>query len=304
MISTAPILLFSYKRLGTLKLTVAALQANYLAGESELFIFSDGPKNDKDEPVINEVRSFLREIRGFKKIHISESKKNKGLANSIIDGVTETLKYYERAIIIEDDLVTTSNFLVYMNHALEYYEVQRKVYSVSAYNYNFKKPSNYEFDTFLATRGCSWGWATWKSRWDEIDWNIKNYKEIYNLGFKKSFNISGTDLCSMLEKQKKGVIDSWAIRWYFNQWKQEKLTVYPTYSFINNHGFDKTATHTNVFNRYRTTLISEDVCHFKFCNRIEVNGYYQRLIQKKFSLWERIIYGRFMTMLNRLKLVN
>ncbi len=45
----APVLLFTYKRLDVLKQTITALQKNFLAGDTELFIFSDGPKNENDK---------------------------------------------------------------------------------------------------------------------------------------------------------------------------------------------------------------------------------------------------------------
>ena len=45
MTKLAPIALFVYNRFGTTKKTVEALKKNYLASQSELFIFSDGAKN-------------------------------------------------------------------------------------------------------------------------------------------------------------------------------------------------------------------------------------------------------------------
>src|SRR5215204_2393167 len=88
----APILLFTYKRHEVLKETVMALQRNYLAAESTLFIFSDGPKSEADMSSIANVRKFIHSITGFKEVFINESVKNKGLANSIIDGVTQVVR--------------------------------------------------------------------------------------------------------------------------------------------------------------------------------------------------------------------
>ncbi len=65
----APVILFYYKRLDTLKLTVELLQQNYLANESDLFIFSDGAKKTEDELLIAGVRKYLKTITGFKKCH-------------------------------------------------------------------------------------------------------------------------------------------------------------------------------------------------------------------------------------------
>ena len=61
----APICLFVYNRLEESKLTVAALQNNFLASESELFIFSDGPNIDNENKV-DSVRAYINTITGFK----------------------------------------------------------------------------------------------------------------------------------------------------------------------------------------------------------------------------------------------
>lgn len=85
-VSFAPIILFAYKRLNTLKRTVDSLQHNMLKSESELFIFSDAAKTGKDVLAVEEVRAYLETISGFKSIRILEAKENKELANSIIEG--------------------------------------------------------------------------------------------------------------------------------------------------------------------------------------------------------------------------
>src|SRR5450432_3087187 len=119
-IKLAPILLFAYKRLDTLRQTVGALQQNYHASESELFIFSDGAKTSEEEHTINDIRTYIRTINGFKSINVFEAGSNKGLANSIIDGVNMIMQDHKKVIVLEDDLVTSPNFLAYMNQSLEF----------------------------------------------------------------------------------------------------------------------------------------------------------------------------------------
>ena len=91
----APIVLFTYKRLNTLKLTVEALQKNYLAKDSDLIIFSDGAKDIKDIRLVDDVRDYLRKINGFNSIKIFEADVNIGLANSIINGVNKVFETYD-----------------------------------------------------------------------------------------------------------------------------------------------------------------------------------------------------------------
>jgi len=120
--SRAPIVLLSYNRLWHTRQTIETLMKNELAQESEMFVFSDGPKTEKDESKVKEVREYLKTIKGFKNIEIIERDKNRGLANNIIDGVTKIVNEYGRIIVLEDVIVTSPYFLKYMSEALDRYK--------------------------------------------------------------------------------------------------------------------------------------------------------------------------------------
>ena len=161
--SLAPIVLFAYNRLEHLKKTINALQKNILALDSELYIFSDGAKNEETLQQINKVREYIKTITGFKSITIIERKENLGLANSIISGVTEIVNKYGKIIVLEDDMVTSRHFLKYMNDALDYYENENRVIGIHGYIYPVKKELP---NTFFIKGADCWGWATWKRGWD------------------------------------------------------------------------------------------------------------------------------------------
>src|SRR5580698_12901 len=101
MQNLAPIALFVYNRPDHTRRTLSYLQKNLLAEESRLFIFSDGAKTDADKPKVEQVRQLLTEISGFKSVKIFNSKQNKGLANSIIEGVTKLVDEYGKVIVFE-----------------------------------------------------------------------------------------------------------------------------------------------------------------------------------------------------------
>lgn len=290
MTQNAPILLFCYKRLECLQHTVAALKKCVLAPESDLYIFSDGPKTEKDIEQIEAVRSFIKGITGFKKVIIRESEKNKGLAASIIHGVTEMIDVFERVIVLEDDLVVSSNFLVYMNKGLEYYADNKKVYSISGYTIPMNAPEGYPFDVYFLQRASSWGWATWKNQWDGIDWSVGDFAKLSRDRQKiKQFNKGGTDMYAMLQKQMNGEIDSWAIRWCYHQFKTQTYTVFPVLSKVRNEGFTSDATHTNVHNRYQTTLDSGDTLSFRFKDNAELDPIFLSQYQRFYSIYTRLV---------------
>ena len=134
----APIALFVYNRPTHTRLTVEALLRNPESACSSLYVFSDGPKNANDNYAVCEVRKYLSHISGFAEIHIIERKHNWGLANSIIDGVTQLCNQFGRTIVLEDDLETSSYFLAYMNEALERFKDDE---SVAAVSFNSANPT-------------------------------------------------------------------------------------------------------------------------------------------------------------------
>lgn len=285
-----PILLFTYKRLDALKETIEALAANELADQSDLYIFSDGPKTQKDQNAIQEVRAYLKTVEGFKNINIKASEVNKGLANSIISGVSEIMELSDRVIVMEDDLLTTSNFLTFMNNSLSKYENEPKVFSVSGYAMNLNQDDNKSSETYFLNRGWSWGWATWKSRWENVDWEMKDYESFKKDKSKKSeFAKGGSDLNKMLRNQMEGAVDSWAIRWFYHQFKMNGLTLYPVYSKVYNNGFDQLATHTTGSNNRYLPLLDKDLSNeVSFPKTIEITQEYQKAFIKNMSVKARI----------------
>lgn len=238
----APIIFFVYNRPKHTKETVEALTKNVLASKTDLYIFSDGPKDDASKIQVEEVRSYVKTITGFKSIKIIERTENWGLSKSIIAGVTEIVGRHGRVIVLEDDLVTSPYFLEYMNTALDLYALDERVISIHGYVYPVKKLLPETF--FLKGADC-WGWATWKRGWDLFQSDgkrlldmLEEKKLINEFDFNGAYHFSG-----MLKRQIAGQTDSWAIRWYASAFLAEKLTLYPGKSLVNNIGQDGSGVH-------------------------------------------------------------
>lgn len=254
----APIVLFVYNRPWHTQQTIEFLNKNTLSIESQLFVYSDAPKNNASVEKVCQVREYIKSISGFKKISIIKRKDNLGLANSIIDGVSEILNHFSRIIVLEDDLVTSPYFLKFMNEALEFYKDKKKVMSISGYNHPesiMPIPYTYKESIYFNYRNSSWGWGTWNDRWDKIDWEIKDFKNfINNKKLKKKFNRGGDDMVEMLQSQMRGEIDSWAIRFSYAHFKHNCLSVCPINSYIENIGHDGTGEHCGVSMKYRNNI--------------------------------------------------
>jgi glycosyltransferase involved in cell wall biosynthesis len=239
----APIVLFCYNRPWHLRQTIESLQLNLLASQSELIIFSDGPKQSPDQPFVTEIRNYLADLKGFKSVKIIAAEQNNGLAKSVIKGVSDVLESYEKVIVLEDDMLSTPDFLTFMNEALHIYQERKDIFTVTAYSPPIEVPSAYRHDLYLAPRASSWGWGTWKSRWQQADWEVQDF-DLLKKDFdkKQAFTQGGEDLWPMLAKQQLGMIDSWAIRWTYSQFKNNAYGLYPVRSKIKNIGTDGSGT--------------------------------------------------------------
>lgn len=247
---SAPIILFVYNRLEHTLKTIEALRKNELASESILYVFSDGPKEDATEEQKNKivhVRNYIHTITGFKQIIIEEAPFNKGLANSVIYGVTKVINKHGKVIVIEDDIVTHPFFLRFMNDCLERYEDRKDIFMIGGYNMKFKFPWWYRRDVYAVHRSCSWGWGTWKERWEKADWNVSDYNlMLNNTLLQEKFNRGGKDMFPMLKAQMEGNIDSWAIRWDYCLYKNNATCIRPAYTLVKNCGLDGSGVHCGI----------------------------------------------------------
>ena len=242
----APVILFVYNRPEHTKQTLEYLKKNKLAEESSLFIYSDGPKNEQEIFKVDSVRKIIHSIKGFKNIQIKEQDHNLGLAKSVLSGVTEIFQSYDNAIVMEDDIISTPDFLFYMNELLDFYRENKKIFSVTGYTFPIKIPSSYKHDLYFSPRASSWGWGTWKDRWEKVDWDINDYNDfIENKLLTEAFENGGSDLTKMLKNRKAGKIDSWAIIWTYAHFRDNSYCVYPVKSRIKNIGADLSGVHTN-----------------------------------------------------------
>ena len=284
MENLAPIILFVYNRPEHTKKTIEYLSKNRLAESSNLYIFSDGAKNEKDKQKVSEVRNYLISIKGFNEIKIVEREKNLGLANSVMSGVNQIFKLYEKVIVLEDDIITSPSFLKFMNDALDFYKEDEKIFSVSGYPYPVKIPDSYSHDVFVAHRASSWGWGTWKDRWEKVDWEMKNYSALLNDGQAQNLlKEAGEDLLPMLEAQIKGEVDSWAIRWTYAQLKNNAFCLYPVKPLCKNIGTDWSGTHSSSSKKLNVELDFLDR-EFRMTNDLEINHNIEVQIQNLFKL--------------------
>lgn len=286
----APIVLFVYNRPKHTRQTIAALQNNKLARDSDLIIYSDGQVNGKSNRPVEQVRQYIRTVSGFRTVQLIEREKNWGLADSIIDGVTSIIKQYENIIVLEDDIVTSPYFLEYMNGALHRYRHEPKVMHVSAY----VPPLVVDGlpPTFFLRPTTCWGWGTWKSAWVNFDNNSEEIVKKLTPSLKHVFNVNNSyDFYSHIIANQKGRLKTWAIFWYATVFLAGGLSLHPRQSLVQNIGHDASGVHCKQQSCYSTAMTSDPIQSFSTqleehiiaTKRLE--NFYKSLRQ---PLWKRV----------------
>jgi hypothetical protein len=275
----APIALFAYNRPRHFRWTINALLRNPLAEQSELYVFLDGPKSDTDASSVAAVREQVRDISGFRSVHIVENNTNLGLSRSIVGGVTEVLGSRQQVIVLEDDMVTSPYFLEYMNEALTLYREDHNVASIHGFMYNIAGLP----ETFFMKGADCWGWATWRRAWQAFTSDgEKLLGELERRGLVNDFNLDGAYAnTQMLRDQVAGLNDSWAIRWHASAFLREMLTLHPGRTLVCNIGLDGSGTHCNESQSHlmaepsmlavkvnRQTVVEDSVAATKFAQHL------------------------------------
>lgn len=299
----APIALFVYNRPDHLIKVIEALKNNHLSIKSDIFIYSDGPKDKNAESNVNLVRQYLDSITGFRSIKIIKSLFNKGLSASIISGVSEVCSRYGKVIVLEDDLITSPHFLNFMNRALSFYKNDERVISIHGYVYPVKEPLPETF--FLRGADC-WGWATWKRGWDLFD-NRGEYllKKIKKEKLEYSFNFDGSyNYLDLLKMQIRGKSDSWAIRWHASAFLQNKFTLYPGISLVANIGFDGSGANCQPTKGY-DVKISYNLPNLEFVSNVDESLLAKKLIKEFLlssqpTLFSKILF-KFIAISNKIQ---
>ena len=227
-----PVVLFAFNRPKQLKQTLDCLRNNNI---DLLYIFIDGPRGDPDKRGIGEVGAIVKEIK-WTKVVIKKRKINLGLSRSIQEGIDEVFKRHTSAIIVEDDVCVSPDFYNYMKTCLNTYKNNKNVAGVTGLRYPFDRKylDNTSSDVFLAPRFSSWGWATWKDRWDKIVFNPK--KLLLDLETKGvSFIKGGEDLEPSYWAIKQGTLTGcWDIYFYINMILNDQYFVWPKYNMVEN----------------------------------------------------------------------
>lgn len=291
MSDLAPIAVSTYIRLSHLQQTISALQNNTLAKDSEVYMLSDAPKAGHENKV-RVLRKYLQTITGFKKVHIIERKTNSRVENNR-GGIKSLLNRFGRVIFMEDDIVTASGFIQFMNDALNFYEHQEDILSVSGHTPNLKIFRNSIEDVYLSKRFHGWGVGFWAEKYKYIQeipaWSsIKNDKQLL-----QNLKKMGHDMITMIKREAIGNIDALDIKACYSCAKHGYTNLLPTKTLVKNIGMDCSGVHCGSYDPFFLNELNTKT-NFQMINNIKISKtnltHYRKFFSRKQQIINKLSY--------------
>jgi hypothetical protein len=279
----APIAFFAFRRPATTQQALTSLSRCPGAAQSDLHVFSDGPRGPADVEAVAQVREIVRAQRWCSRLELHEAEQNRGLARSVIDGVGALCASHGRVIVLEDDLLVSSGFLAYINRGLDEYQDAQPVLQISGHSFPFAPP---EPRAVLLPLATTWGWATWARAWALFE-ERPDLAPLRDPAVRRAFDLDGAYPYSrMLERQLAGELDSWGVRWWWQVHRHGGLGLFPLRTLVRNVGVGDLATHT----RWESALTDSPEWHAdagvdQFPARLEVD---QELLRR----WQQCVRDR------------
>lgn len=245
-----PVALMTYNRPEHTRKVLDAL--TFLKPEP-IYFFSDGPESSKDEKLVKKVRSqvssitWTTPIEAFSDFHM-------GLRNSIISAADIVLGIHDTVIVLEDDCVPGPFFSRFMDECFTRYRDVEQVMSISGYSIPLSSETRDGlWDVYFFPRISSWGWGTWRHAWKHFRRDLSQATlEARQAGI--DLTQGGSDVPALIEAQRKGIIDSWAVNWIVSVYLRGGVCAYPMGSHIRNIGFDGSGVHCTISDRFTVEL--------------------------------------------------
>lgn len=239
------IVLIIYNRYFFLKKLITKLNKFNI---NKIYIIADGPKKNNvlDKKNVNKTRLLIQnKLKSYKKVKIY-SDKNLGLRTRIITGLNEVFKKETQAIILEDDCIPTNEFFIFTQALLKKYKNDKKIASICGSNH-LSLWNETNSDYLVSKYFNSWGWATWRDRWQTANLDTKyllkkeNDKKILNhLTSYRALFYWRYRLKKILSKK----ISSWAYTYNYYYFLKKKYHIIPKRNLIRNIGIGINSSNT------------------------------------------------------------
>lgn len=185
----APVAVYTYTRYDHFVRTVEALRRNHLAPDTVLYVVSDGPKTAEHAVAVRRLRDYVDDLTGFREVVRVYRETNIGQRRSPPEAEKMILGDHGRIINMDDDNITSANFLDFMNAGLQHFQDDPATYSISGWCPRLSAPAAGDFWRF--DWNMAWGYGVWKRKHDRFHPLVNRYDEWLRSGLMRRQSRAG-----------------------------------------------------------------------------------------------------------------
>jgi hypothetical protein len=245
-----PLLFMVFNRPEKTKLVFAEIKK---VRPKKLYISCDGPRDNfpQDEEKVKQVKELVSDQHLSWPCQIKRlyHETNLGVSMAGYKAFQWVFSQEEEMIELEDDCIPAQSFFLYCQELLDKYRDNDRICFITANNNSGVKSGDGTY--FFSRYGGSWGWATWKRVWDELDYLMSDWPQIRSKkSFRKNFrNKEEYDFWKLqfqldYEKLNSGKSKSYDIQTLYHIFLKDKFNIYPNYNLVTNIGWDDAASNT------------------------------------------------------------
>ena len=279
-----PVLLITFNRPNY---TAKVLEALKIAQIECLLVFKDGPRpnNDEDKRKSIEIEQSIKQIDWPCKVITNFMNNNLGCGWGPFSAISWAFQYTDRLIILEDDCVPSPAFFPYCEYLLEKYKDNAQVRHISGFSPISDVPAFENYDYIFTQYAHTWGWATWRRVWNDMDMQQRKVKFFFkNGGFNGQFLTKAEDsyynMCYWYrESSLHEAMHSWDYQYAVHSKMNGALSIVPAKNLISNIGVE--GTHASGYIKHYDS--HDEFLITKEPEGIKMDAYYESLNFKKES---------------------
>ena len=275
-------------------------EAIKLAQPKSLYFYSNKGRLEKEGEIErnNQIRSFVDEIDWPCELHTWFRDECVNVYDSLRGAINWLFDNEEEGIILEEDCVPTLGFFSYVDQMIQMFRNEDKVWYVSGDNPFNLNPSGHEY--IYSRYHLMYGWATWKDRWQKIQWGdfgvqyILENKICYQL-FKTKSQAREREQHLMNCKDFLFQTNCWDYALGFTVDKNRGVGVYPVTHLVHNIGLsgqhheDEEESFVNKTPIYNELVYSVSDTRDVVCD-LEFDYQFFKLMMRERSVWRQVKY--------------
>ena len=213
------------------------------ARPSRLFLYQDGPRNERDLAGIEACRKIASDenIDWECEVHRMYQKKNYGCDPSEFISQQWAFSIADKCIVLEDDDVPSQSFFPFCKEMLDRYEHDERVTMVAGFNTD-EVTTDMPYDYFFTRAFSIWGWASWSrvvNNWDGEYTFVKDPEKFSELCGKVEQYHQRKDMPEMCQRHANSGRQYYETIFWAYMLLHDGLAIMPSKNMINNIGMNE-----------------------------------------------------------------